>query len=174
MSQGQLSEDLLKQIGAYTAGMQKNVSLILNKGDHEERDNLKKFLGAVASCSDRLSVEERDMSNILRSPVSFSLEAAGGVPSKLDDSNIEIIKSVNEKLRFEVFVSLNCHNCPDIVQMINQFALLNENIEAEMIDGGLFQEVIAERNITGVPCVYVNEEPFSQGRTSSAALIEKL
>ena len=117
MSQGQLSEDLLKQIGAYTAGMQKNVSLILNKGDHEERDNLKKFLGAVASCSDRLSVEERDMSNILRSPVSFSLEAeerrheylfipsghefnslilailqCGGVPSKLDDSNIEIIK----------------------------------------------------------------------------------
>ena len=148
MSQGLLSEDLLKQIGAYTAGMQKNVSLILNTGDHEERDNLKKFLGAVASCSDRLSVEERDMSNILRSPVSFSLEAegdvtgisfsgipsghefnslilailqCGGVPSKLDDSNIEIIKSVNEKLRFEVFVSLNCHNCPDIVQMINQF-----------------------------------------------------
>ena len=201
MSQGQLSEDLLKQIGAYTAGMQKNVSLILNKGDHEERDNLKKFLGAVASCSDRLSVEERDMSNILRSPVSFSLEAegdvtgisfsgipsghefnslilailqCGGVPSKLDDSNIQIIKSVNEKLRFEVFVSLNCHNCPDIVQMINQFALLNENIEAEMIDGGLFQEIIAERNITGVPCVYVNGEPFSQGRTSSATLIQKL
>ena len=56
MSQGQLSEVLLKQIGAYTAGMQKNVSLILNKCDHEERDNLKKFLGAVASCSDRLSV----------------------------------------------------------------------------------------------------------------------
>ena len=43
-----------------------------------------------------------------------------------------------------------------------------------MIDGGLFQEIIAERNITGVPCVYVNGEPFSQGRTSSAALIEKL
>ena len=131
MSQGLLSEDLLKQIGAYTAGMQKNVSLILNTGDHEERDNLKKFLGAVASCSDRLSVEERDMSNILRSPVSFCLEAegdvtgisfsgipsghefnslilailqCGGVPSKLDDSNIEIIKSVNEKLQFEVFV----------------------------------------------------------------------
>ena len=51
----------------------------LNTGDHEERDNLKKFLGAVASCSDRLSVEERDMSNILRSPVSFSLEAEGDV-----------------------------------------------------------------------------------------------
>ena len=79
MSQGLLSEDLLKQIGAYTAGMQKNVSLILNTGDHEERDNLKKFLGAVASCSDRLSVEERDMSNILRSPISFSLEAEGDV-----------------------------------------------------------------------------------------------
>ena len=38
MSQGLLSEDLLKQIGAYTAGMQKNVSIILNTGDHEERE----------------------------------------------------------------------------------------------------------------------------------------
>ena len=93
MSQGQLSEDLLKQIGGYTAGMQKNVSLILNKGDHEERDNLKKFLGAVASCSDRLSVEERDMSNILRSPVSFSLEAEGDVTG-ISFSGIKPLSSI--------------------------------------------------------------------------------
>ena len=201
MSVAELSSELLEQISSYTAGMKRNVSIILNTGEHQERNNLKKFLSAVAGASERLSIEERDASNMLRSPISFSLEVegedtgisfsgipsghefnslilailqSGGVPSKLDESNVAVIKSIDEKLRFEVFVSLNCHNCPDIVQLINQFALLNKNIQSEMIDGGLFQDIIAERDITGVPCVYVNGQPFSQGRASSANLIEKL
>ena len=201
MSVAELSSELLEQISSYTAGMKRNVSLILNTGEHQERNNLKKFLGAVAGASERLSIEERDAGNMLRSPISFSLEVegedtgisfsgipsghefnslilailqSGGVPSKLDESNVAVIKSIDEELRFEVFVSLNCHNCPDIVQLINQFALLNKNIQSEMIDGGLFQDIIAERDITGVPCVYVNGKPFSQGRASSANLIEKL
>ena len=73
-----------------------------------------------------------------------------------------------------MFVSLSCHNCPDVVQTVNQFALLNDRIQAEMIDGGLFQETIKERDIQGVPSVYLNGKVFANGKVTAAELIEKL
>ncbi|HSH43141.1 MAG TPA: alkyl hydroperoxide reductase subunit F, partial [Arenicellales bacterium] len=65
-------------------------------------------------------------------------------------------------------------NCPDVVQALNQFALLNGNISAEMIDGGLFQDTVEERDIQGVPSVYVNGELFANGKVDAARLIDKL
>ena len=43
-----------------------------------------------------------------------------------------------------------------------------------MIDGGLFQETIAERDIQGVPSIYLNGELFANGRVEVSSLIEKI
>ncbi|MGB0867730.1 MAG: alkyl hydroperoxide reductase subunit F, partial [Granulosicoccaceae bacterium] len=75
---------------------------------------------------------------------------------------------------FEVFISLSCHNCPDIVQTLNQFAILNPLINSEMIDGGLYPALIEERNIQGVPTVYLNGDAFANGKIDTAALVSKL
>jgi len=99
---------------------------------------------------------------------------ASGTDTKLDDAIEQQILNLNEKLHFEVFISLSCHNCPDVVQALQQFALLNENISAEMIDGGLFQNLISERDIQGVPSVFLNGEPFANGKIEIANLIERL
>jgi len=85
-----------------------------------------------------------------------------------------MVKKIAEKLHFEVFISLSCHNCPDVVQSLNQFSLLNNNISSEMIDGGLFPTVIDERNIQGVPSVYLNGELFANGKIDTAQLVDKL
>ena len=87
---------------------------------------------------------------------------------------MRLIQAIDKKLEFEVFISLSCHNCPDVVQALNQFALLNDNISTEMIDGGLFQDVIDARNIQGVPSVYLNGEVFANGKIDTAQLVEKL
>jgi len=93
---------------------------------------------------------------------------------KLDDSIANLIKQVRKPLQFEVFISLSCHNCPDVVQALNQFALLNPDISAEMLDGGLFPEIIKERDIQGVPTVYLNGELFANGKVDAAQLLDKL
>ncbi|HBF71631.1 MAG TPA: alkyl hydroperoxide reductase subunit F, partial [Alteromonas australica] len=64
--------------------------------------------------------------------------------------------------------------CPEVVQALNQFALLNDNITSEMIDGGLYQNLISERDIQGVPSVYLNGELFANGKVDAASLIDKL
>ena len=194
-----LSNDILNALKTYTQNMTNKVSLVLQTGDHEKRQELYDFLSQLCSISDNLTLIERD--DNLRSPITFYLEVDeknngihfSGIPSghefnslvlailqssgtalKLDQSLTKMIEKINEPLHFEVFVSLSCHNCPDVVQSLNQFALLNSNISSEMIDGGLFQTLINERNIQGVPSVYLNGQLFANGKIDTAQLVDKL
>ena len=194
-----LNNDILNALKTYTENMTNDVTLVLQTGEHQKRNELKDFLQKLSSVSDKLILQERDAN--LRSPISFALEVDGrfngiqfsGIPgghefnslvlailqsagtaTKLDDALKGLVRNIDEKLHFEVFVSLSCHNCPDVVQALNQFSLLNENISAEMIDGGLFQQVIDERNIQGVPSVYLNGELFANGKVDTALLVDKL
>lgn len=196
-----LNNQILEVLKGYTADMQKTVTFVLQSGEHSKRNELKEFLEGFASVSDKVQFEERDLNGKVRSPISFLLEVNGndtgiqfsgipsghefnslvlavlqsaGTPIKLDSSLQNMVKNVAQEMKFEVFVSLSCHNCPDVVQALNQFAVLNPNISAEMIDGGLFQDVIEERDIQGVPSVYLNGELFANGKVTAAELIDKL
>lgn len=99
---------------------------------------------------------------------------AGGHTLKLDEGVQKLIKRFNKPLQFQTYVSLSCHSCPDVVQALNQFALLNGDISNEMIDGALFQEQVDANNIQGVPAVFLNGKPFANGKIDTAKLIEKL
>lgn len=196
-----LTNEILKTLKNYVANMQHTVTFVLQTGDHVKRNELLDFLHGVAGVTEKLAVVERDMPDQLRSPISFLLEVnqvdtgirftgipsghefnslvlammqASGVDIKLDQGLQSIIKSVDEVLSFDIFVSLSCHNCPDVVQTFNQFALLNRQISAEMIDGGLNQALIAERDIQGVPSVYLNGEWFASGKITAADIMDKL
>lgn len=194
-----LSNDILNALKNYTQNMTNKVSLVLQTGEHSKRQELKEFLSQITSVSDNLELVERN--DNLRSPITFYLEVDGknngihfsGIPSghefnslilailqssgtelKLDKTLTNMVENISDKLHFEVFISLSCHNCPDVVQSLNQFALLNDSISSEMIDGGLFKELIDERNIQGVPSVYLNGELFANGKIDTAQLIDKL
>ncbi|NMP16906.1 alkyl hydroperoxide reductase subunit F [Thalassotalea sp. Y01] len=194
-----LSPDILNTLKTYTANMKNPVTLVLQTGAHQKRDELHDFLSKLCSISDNLILQQADIN--LRSPISFALQVDGkpngiifsgipgghefnslilailqssGSPIKLDDTLTGLLKNIDEPLHFEVFVSLSCHNCPDVVQSLNQFALINDNINSEMIDGGLYEQLIAERNIQGVPSVYLNGELFANGKIDTAQLIDKL
>ncbi len=99
---------------------------------------------------------------------------AGGHTLKLDEGIQKLIKRFNKPLQFQTYVSLSCHSCPEVVQALNQFALLNDDISNEMIDGALFQEHVEANNIQGVPAVFLNGKPFANGLIDTAKLIEKL
>jgi alkyl hydroperoxide reductase subunit F len=64
---------------------------------------------------------------------------AGGHPPKVEAEVIEQIKSLDGDFRFDTWMSLTCHNCPDVVQALHLMAVVNPRIRAVAIDGGLFQ-----------------------------------
>ena len=78
---------------------------------------------------------------------------ASGYPPKVEQEIIERIRELDGTLRFQTFISLSCHNCPDVVQALNLMAALNPNVEHEMIDGALFQGLVDQHKIMAVPTV---------------------
>ena len=94
----------------------------------------------------------------------LALLQAGGHPPKASEETLEQIRGIEGEYHFETYISLSCHNCPDVVQALNLMALYNPGITHTMIDGALFQAEVDQRQIMAVPTVYLNGEHFDQGR----------
>jgi alkyl hydroperoxide reductase subunit F len=108
----------------------------------------------------------------------LALLQVGGHPPKIETELIEQIKSLDAGeggvFRFETYMSLTCHNCPDVVQALNLMAVLNPRIQSVVIDGGLYQQEVEDRQILAVPMVFLNGELFGQGRMEVDEIVAKL
>ncbi|WP_049237871.1 alkyl hydroperoxide reductase subunit F [Moraxella canis] len=195
-----LDQGLLDAVKSYSANMTRPIQLVIGAGEHDKRAELVDFLSKIAGTTDKIQFDASAVDSDL-SPMSFKITTenretgivfsgipggheftslilailqAGGHTLKLDEDIQQLVKRIQEPLKFQTFVSLSCHNCPDVVQALNQFAILNDHIENEMIDGGVFPELVAEKKIQGVPAVFLNGKPFANGKVDTAKIIEKL
>ncbi|MCL2590279.1 MAG: alkyl hydroperoxide reductase subunit F [Betaproteobacteria bacterium] len=104
----------------------------------------------------------------------LALLHTGGHPPKVEPETFMQICMLKGEFRFETFVSLSCHNCPDVVQAINMMAAVNPAISHVMIDGTLFRDEAERRHVLAVPNVFLNGQPFSQGRMDIADILAKI
>ena len=100
---------------------------------------------------------------------------ADGKGKNLPDEGIASrIRALKGDIRLQTYVSLTCTNCPDVVQTLNIFALLNPGIRHEMIDGALFQAEVDKLGVQAVPSVYADGKLIHVGRGSLGELLDKL
>ena len=165
-----------------------------------DADELVEFVNDFASCSPRINATFNEVND--RDVLEFSLLKEGndcrvkfrGIPggheftslllavlnadgkgkNLPDETIVRRINAISEKVRLQSFVSLSCTNCPDVVQTLNIFALLNQNISHEMVDGARFQDEVDSLNIQAVPTVYANGKASHTGRGELATLLRKL
>jgi len=104
----------------------------------------------------------------------LALLHVGGHPPKVDAEAIEQVKALEGDFVFETYFSLSCQNCPDVVQALNTMAALNPRIRHTAIDGALFQEEVAARQIMAVPTILLNGVEFGQGRMTLEQVLAKL
>ena len=193
-----LDSTIKGQLKAYLEKLQRPIELVATTDTSAKSQELLTLLDDIATLSDKVSV--RKDGDAAYKP-SFSVGAqgetgrihfagipmgheftslvlallhSGGHPPKTDAKVIEQIKAIDGQFHFEVFVSLSCHNCPDVVQAVNLMAALNPNITAAMIDGALFQNEVDKRQIMAVPSVFVNGEHFGQGRMTVEEILAKV
>jgi alkyl hydroperoxide reductase subunit F len=98
----------------------------------------------------------------------------GGHPPKVDAQVIEQIQALDSDMNFEVYMSLSCHNCPDVVQAATLMAIYNPKINTVVVDGALFQDEVNARQVMAVPMVYMNDAVFGSGRMSLEEIVAKL
>ena len=104
----------------------------------------------------------------------LALLQVGGHPIKLDEKVIEQIRNLDGDYVFETFISLSCHNCPEVVQALNAMSVINPRIKVVAVDGGVFPKEVEERQVMAVPMMYLNGQHFGQGRTNVEEILAKL
>lgn len=84
------------------------------------------------------------------------------------------IEKLNKKTNIKICVSLACHHCPNVVAACQQVAILNPNVEAEMIDAALYEELVAKYKIERVPMMIVNDSEVYMGNKTIEDIVTLL
>jgi glutaredoxin-like protein len=88
----------------------------------------------------------------------FALLEASGKEQELPKELVDKIKTIDKEINIKVFVGLSCPHCPGAVITANKLALLNPNINAEMIEASLFDSLSNEFGISSVPRIFFNDK----------------
>lgn len=186
------------QLKAYLEKLVHPIELIASLDGSLKAAEIRELLQGIAALSDKISVNEngtaqlRPSFGVARVGEAARVQFAGvpmghefsslvlallqvsGYPPKLDAAVIEQIQGLSEPMHFETFISLSCHNCPEVVQSLNLLAVLNPNITHTMIDGADFQDEVKSRNVMAVPTAFLNGAEFGQGRMTLEEILPKL
>nr|WP_106781945.1 alkyl hydroperoxide reductase subunit F [Lysinibacillus timonensis] len=192
-----LDAEIKSQLSQYLQLLENDIVLKVSAGTDKASEEMLALVDELASMSSKITLERVELK---RTP-SFSVNRIGedtgvtfaGVPlgheftslvlallqvsgraPKVDQNVIDQIKNIDGTYHFETYVSLTCHNCPDVVQAFNIMSVLNPNITHTMIDGAVFKEEVESKDILAVPAAYVNGESFGNGRMTMDEILAKL
>lgn len=91
-----------------------------------------------------------------------------------DEATISRIKRLKGEITLNTYATLECTNCPDVIQALNQMALYNDNVSAVAIDGNLAVAEAEALGVKSVPTVYANGELLWVGKGSLGEILDKL
>jgi alkyl hydroperoxide reductase subunit F len=93
------------------------------------------------------------------------------IPDKATTGRVRALKT---PIQLRTYVSLECTNCPDVVQALNLMATLNPGIIHETTDGAVFSSETEALSIKAVPSVYVDNELIHAGKAGFGELLAAL
>ena len=193
-----LDAAIKSQLATYLTRLQQPIELVASLDDSASAQEMHGLLEEIAELSAKVSLRENGDAALRPSfaigrpgeaaRISFAgipmgheftslilaLLQTGGHPPKVDAEVIEQIKALSGTFNFQTFISLSCHNCPDVVQALNLMAVLNPGVSHTMIDGALFQDEVERLQIMAVPTMFLNGEEFGAGRMSIEEIVAKL
>ncbi|SDZ26590.1 alkyl hydroperoxide reductase subunit F [Evansella caseinilytica] len=192
-----LDAEIKSQLEQYLQLMEGDVLLKVSAGDDDVSRDMLALVDQLAAMSSRIKLEK---TTLQRTP-SFSVNRIGedtgvtfaGIPlgheftslvlallqvsgraPKVEQKVLDQVKSIQGEYHFETYISLSCHNCPDVVQALNLMSIFNDSITHTMIDGAAFKEEVDRKQIMAVPTVFLNGEPFGGGRMTLEEILAKL
>ena len=193
-----LDDALKAQLQQYLGMLRQPIRLIASLDDSETGNDMRQLLDTIASLSDKVSLDttgtdarkpsfvvarENETQGVRFAGLPLGHEFTslvlallwtGGHPPKVEQDVIDSIKTLDGDFNFEVYMSLTCHNCPDVVQALSLMAIVNPKVKTVVIEGGAFQKEVEERQIMAVPMVFLNGQVFGSGRMSAEEIVAKL
>ena len=194
-----LDANIKGQLKAYMEKLQQPIELVAAYDDSKKSEELKQLLEEIEPMSEKISLRTEESTEVRRpsfainrvgtdigvrfagipmghefTSLVLALLQVGGHPSKASQEVIQQVQELEGEFEFETYFSLSCQNCPDVVQALNLMSVLNPNIKHTSIDGALFQDEVEQREVMAVPSVYLNGQPWGQGRMTLEEIAAKL
>ena len=193
-----LDDTLKTQLQTYLGMLRQPIRLIATLDNSETGTEMRSLLETIVSLSDKVTLEttgtdDRKPSFVVAregettgvrfaglplghefTSLVLALLWTGGHPPKVEQDVLEAIKALDGDFNFEVYMSLSCHNCPDVVQALSLMAIFNPKVKTVVIEGGAFQQEVNDREIMAVPMVFLNGQVFGSGRMNVEEIVAKL
>ena len=194
-----LDANIKGQLKAYMEKLQQPIELVAAYDDSKKSEELKQLLEEIEPMSEKISLRTEESTEVRRpsfainrvgtdigvrfagipmghefTSLVLALLQVGGHPSKASQDVIQQVQELEGEFEFETYFSLSCQNCPDVVQALNLMSVLNPNIKHTSIDGALFQDEVEQREVMAVPSVYLNGQPWGQGRMTLEEIAARL
>jgi alkyl hydroperoxide reductase subunit F len=193
-----LDAQLSSQLQGYLQNLRQPIRLIASLDDSAKAQELRELLVEIAALSDKVTLDEsgtdaRRPSFVIAkegetrgvrfaaipmghefTSLVLALLWTGGHPPKVSAEVLDQIKSLDATMNFEVYMSLTCHNCPDVVQAATLMTIFNPKINTTVIDGGMYQSEVDARQVMAVPMVFMNDALFGSGRMTLEEIVGKL
>ena len=194
-----LDTAMKQQLSTYLANLREPIELVASLGEDSKSAQTRELLEEIADLHEMVEAsfdgtDDRKPSFVIRrandaekwvrfaglpmghefTSLVLALLWAGGHPPKVDADLLEQVRGLEGDFNFEMYFSLSCHNCPDVVQALTLMALENPRITATLIEGGTYQEEVDARDIMAVPATFLNGDPFYNGKMELAEILAKL
>ena len=177
--------EMRQQLDTVFSRMERPLLLRLYLDTRPISAELKNFITALVSLSDKLEMEVSDRQaegnlapyvEVCQADGSPTGLAFHGVPSgheftsfvlglynaagpgqALDEATQEQIASITKKTDIKILVTLSCTMCPDLVVAAQRIATANPNITAHIYDIRHFENLKNQYNVMSVPCMVLND-----------------
>ncbi|MFD1386782.1 alkyl hydroperoxide reductase subunit F [Oceanobacillus oncorhynchi subsp. oncorhynchi] len=192
-----LDQEIKSQLKEYLQLLENDIVLKVSFGADDVSKEAEELVNEIAGMSDKITIEQGEFPRTPTFSVNRPGEDSGiafagvplgheftslvlallqvsGRPPKADVKLLEQIKQLQGPLHFESYVSLSCHNCPDVVQALNLMSVVHPAITHTMIEGSAFKEEADDNGVMAVPSVFLNGESFVNGRQTLKSILEKL
>ena len=194
-----LDAGMTQQLRTYLGNLREPIELVASLSDDAKSDQTRELLEEISGLSAMVSAsfdgtDARKPSFLIRrgkdddhavrfaglpmghefTSLVLALLWAGGHPPKVEQEVLDQIAALDGDYDFEMYFSLSCHNCPDVVQALTLMALTNPRINATLIEGGTFKDEIDTREVMAVPATYLNGQSFYNGKMSLEEILAKV
>lgn len=193
-----LDEGMKAQLMTVFDRMTSNLILEIYPDDRKVSLELKGYMEALASLTDKLSIKELDVANDETRPFVKVLKEDGtpsgitfhGAPGGHEFTSFVLglynaagpgqgvpvdvkakIDAIDKPTPITVMVSLSCTMCPELVTAAGRIATLNPNVQVDIFDLNHFPALKDKYNVMSVPCFVIGDKKPEFGKKNVEELV---
>ena len=193
-----LDDGMKAQLMTVFDRMTSNLILEIYPDDRKVSLELKGYMEALASLTDKLSIKELDVANDETRPFVKVLKEDGtpsgitfhGAPGGHEFTSFVLglynaagpgqgvpvdvkakIDAIDKPTPIAVMVSLSCTMCPELVTAAGRIATLNPNVQVDIFDLNHFPALKDKYNVMSVPCFVIGDKKPEFGKKNVEELV---